>query len=842
MNALRTHLPGLAALATAACALAPPDAPEPDPRRLPHRASLTRGLEERPGLFPTWIDRAAGRIWLALPPPDERGIHAECLYLVGLTRGLGSNPVGLDRGKMLGPWVVRFRRAGPRVLLEQPNLGYRAAGAPPAEVAAVEESFASSVLWAGDVAGEEDDGGVLVDLTSLVVRDASGVARTLSNSGQGSWSLDRDRSALEPGGCLAFPDNLELEALVTFTSGDPGGEVRATAPDPESVTLVQHHSFVRLPDDGYRPRVWDPRSGANPSAHRDYAAGLDEPVERRFASRHRLRREDPSDPRSPVVEPIVYHVDRGAPEPVRSALLDGARWWSAAFEAAGYEDAYRVELLPEGVHPLDARYNVIQWVHRATRGWSYGNSLTDPRTGEIVKGHVTLGSLRVRQDRLLFEGLLGAAGTGSGRPDDPVQLALARIRQLSAHEVGHTLGLAHNFTASTYLDRASVMDYPAPLVTVDDGGELDTSAAYGVGVGAWDVVAIQWLYGDWGLGGPEQEQAELDALLAGAQERGIRYHSDADARPPGASQPYANLWDNFADPVTGLENALAVRRVALARFGGANLEPGAPRARLEEVLVPVYFHHRYQLEAAVKAVGGVDYEHLRNDEGGAASPAVPGEMQRRALALVLACLAPEELDLSEDLLVRLAPRAPGLGVHRELFQGETGATFDALGAAATAARLVVDGLLQPERAKRLVDQHRRDPDLPSLEEVLEALTDAAFAGPPEADPRRREIERAVQSVVVEGLLRRAAGASTPGAVRERLEGRLFRLVEEPWTGVAESEADAAHARALVAEVRRFLERESPSERLLAPASDPPPGSPIGADPGACSFESATHLR
>ncbi|HKQ58632.1 MAG TPA: zinc-dependent metalloprotease, partial [Candidatus Eisenbacteria bacterium] len=578
--------------------LALPAYPAPAPDAF---AAKTKGATRRDGLFATWLDAKGGRLLVELPAPSgPRNVSASFLYIEGILTGLGSNPVGLDRGQLGDTRVVEFRRVGARVLLEQPNLRYRARSSDSSEVRAVRESFATSVLWGGEIAAEAADGRLLVDLTPFLVRDAHGAVASLKAAGQGGFSLDRDRSALDPSACLSFPDNLEFEALLTFAGDEPGREVRATAPTPQAITLVQHHSFVRLPDGGYTPRRWDPRSGSFEVMFADYAQPIAADLDIRWLVRHRLEKTDPSAERSRVKEPIVYYVDPGTPEPIRSALLEGASWWAKAFEAAGFIDAYQVKLLPAGAHPLDVRYNVIQWVHRATRGWSYGGGVIDPRTGEMIKGHVSLGSLRVRQDRMIFEGLAGVEKSGSGAADDPVQMSLARIRQLSAHEVGHTLGFSHNFAASSYAGRASVMDYPAPLVGVRADSSLDFSGVYATGAGAWDLQLVRYAYTQFPPG--VDERAGLEAILAENRARGYLYLSDGDTRPAGAAHPLAAMWDNGDDPVAELRKALEVRRIALRRFGEGNITAGTPLSTLGAVLVPLYFHHRYQLEAAAKSI------------------------------------------------------------------------------------------------------------------------------------------------------------------------------------------------------------------------------------------------
>ncbi|HWM91751.1 MAG TPA: zinc-dependent metalloprotease [Thermoanaerobaculia bacterium] len=831
VSKLRPASPILA-LALLLAALPAAAAPKKKPADTPAPATQdegvsarTAGLERRDGLLPIYLDRKAGKVWLELPPPragsDEVGSY---LYVEGLLTGLGSNPVGLDRGQLGDTRVVTLRRVGGRLLIEQPNLRFRALSDNPAEVRAVRESFATSVLWAGVIEAQDPDGRALVDFTGFLVRDAHNVVPQLRQTGQGNWQLDASRSVVDLDNCLAFPENLELEALLTFTSSEPGELVAQTAPSPGEMTLIQHHSLLKLPEPGYQPRPADVRAGSFGIDFLNYAAPLSAPIDTHWIARHRLEKVDPAAERSRVKEPIVYYVDAGAPEPVRTALVEGAGWWREAFEKAGFVDAYRVEVLPPGAHPLDARYNVIQWVHRSTRGWSYGGGIIDPRTGEIVKGHVTLGSLRVRQDRLIFEGLAGTEKTGTGAADDPVQLSLWRIRQLAAHEVGHSLGLSHNFAASTY-GRASVMDYPAPMVGITPDGNLDFSQAYGTGVGEWDAFAIRYAYSQFPPG--TDEPAALNAMLRDALGRGLQFLTDQDARPEGAAHPRAILWDNGPEAVEALRHALAVRRIALSRFGERNIAPGRPLALLEEVLAPVYFHHRYQLDGALKVVGGLDYTYAIRGDGQDAVRPVDGALQRKALDTVLDVLDPEALDLPESVLAVIPPRPAGFPANPEMFPTAAAPAFDPLSAASAAADMAVQGLLQPERAARLVDLHRRDSKLPGFEEVLDALLEASF-GTAKDDARRAELRRVVQWVVVRRMIGLSSNPAAAPGVRSRVDGEL-RSLRDRLGSPKDGDAAAAHRAFLAQEIGRYLERPEvdPARRPVPPPA--PPGQPIGSN-------------
>ena len=761
------------------------------------------------------VDREEGRAYLTLPEPDEEGVHLTCLHIEGIETGLGANDVGLDRGAMSGARLVRFRTVGSRILLEELNTGFRAEAGSEDERRAAAQSFATSVLF-----GAEPESGNRrrIDITGFLVRDAHGIVRTLDSTGQGKYSLDQSRSALDLDRCRVFPDNADFAALLTFTSSSPGSEARRTAPNGAALSFVQRQGFVRLPDDDFERRPFDPRMGAFGISFLDYSAPLSQSVARRFAVRHRIER----DARTGAPLPIVYYVDRAAPEPVRSALVEGASWWSDAFAAAGYPGLFRVEVAPEGLDPLDVRNNVIQWVHRSTRGWSYGNAISDPRTGEIIKGHVSLGSLRVRQDRLLFEGLLGDEATGTGRADDPIELSLARIRQLGAHEVGHTLGLSHNFAASVS-DRASVMDYPAPRVRPDGAGGLDASDAYDVGIGEWDIHAIRMLYEE-----PEGDIATFyDERSADMRSRGIAYLTDQDSRSSGAAQPLANLWDDGLDPIGGLENALAVRRIALEEFDTDRLADGAALGTLEEVFVPVYLHHRYQVDAAVKMVGGLLFEHELVRGGGDARGArpVPMQDQGRALDVLMETLRPDTLRVPEEIARYLAPAPPGFGGSRERFEGRAGAAFDVRAAADVAARMTVRGLLHPERLLRVDMQHAQGAG-PGITSVLERLT--ATVQEPGIDP----LADVVANVVVEEALRTYRGGRTAPAVQQALRHWLESYAKSG-EGVFVARAPGGDKMFVRTELRTMVQREldrpaAPADRTPDRGPDAPPGSPIGS--------------
>ena len=805
----------------------------------------TAAMERKDGFFPLDWDARTGKLFLEIPRLDQ-----DFLLLDQLPYGLGSNDVGLDRGQLGQGRVVHFSRVGGKVLLIQPNLMYRSSANDSEEQLAVTQSFAESVLWGFPVEAEEN-GRLLVDATAFFLRDAHGVAERLQEAKQGAYKIDPTRSAVAMDNTRAFPQNTEVEAMLTFvTESAPKGEfVKTVTPDPHSITLREHTSMVELPGPGYTPRRFDPRSGFFAVNYRDYSVPLGERMDQRFIARHRLQKRDPNAALSEPVKPIVYYVDRGAPEPIRSALVEGANWWAQAFEAAGFKNAFRVEVLPQGADPMDIRYNMIQWVHRATRGWSYGEAITDPRTGEIIKGQVTLGSLRAQQDYTIAEALLSPYAEGKPIPKELEAMVLARTRQLAAHEVGHTLGLQHNFAASSLGQGTSVMDYPHPWITLDPSGNLDLSHSYSVGIGPWDKTAIRYGYAQFPPG--TDENTELNKLLRQDQADGLRYLTDADARPFGSANPYAHLWDNGGSAPEELTRILAVRKAALARFGQDAIRPGEPMAKLEDTLVPLYLLHRYQTEAAAKWIGGLQYSYAVRGDANQATEPVSSDDQRKALHAVLETLAPETLTLPEALLRLLPPRPPDYPRTRESFAAHTGLTFDAEGPVEASAELTAALLFDPSRASRLVEYHARDPKQLGFEEMTDAVLAATWRS-----SRRKGLEQqtqfTVEDVVLNHLLRLAASGSGPGAsagaafpagtadeeatskpASPEAWAQALAEVEklESWLKSSAFPTDTpeyhAHRAGAIATIERF--RSDPAKFAPASGLPTPPGQPIGDD-------------
>ncbi len=776
-----------------------------------------KNLKTQKGFFTVHYNEAEGELYLEV---DK--VNTEFLYVHSLKSGIGSNDIGLDRGQLGGTAIVKFEKAGNKLLLVQPNQDYRAVTENEAEKKSIEQAFAKSVLY-GFPIKDTIAGNYLIDLTPFLMEDTHGVVQTLKKKNEGTYKYDKEKSALLIENTKSFPKNTEFEALLTFKGEPAGKNLRTVVPDAQLVSVVQHHSFVELPDDGYKPRKFDPRSGAISISFMDYATPIQEPITKRFIIRHRLEKKNPEAQVSEAVEPIIYYLDPGTPEPVRSALLEGASWWNQAYESIGYKNAFQVKMLPEDADPMDLRYNVIQWVHRSTRGWSYGASVVDPRTGEILKGHVSLGSLRIRQDYMIAQALMNKPFAESDDNYKPMlDMAVARIRQLSAHEVGHTLGFAHNFAASTN-ERASVMDYPHPTLLLKNG-MVDFSNAYAKNIGVWDKVTVAYSYGDV----PEQIQEDdyLNNILVEAEKKGLRFITDSDARASGGAHPDAHLWDNGKSAAEELNDLLALRKKAIENFSIDNIRTGEPYTVLEDVFVPLYFYHRYQTEAAIKVIGGTHYNYsVKGDEMITPINLIDPKIQEDALQAVLITLDAETLAVPKDKLVLFPPRAFSYNSTRESFKGNTGVTFDPLGVAATASDMTLALLLHPQRVNRIVAQHGWDTDQPDLNEVVEQIIQTTL-NKNFKDEYLEEVQQTINYNVIKHLKNLAVNNKAISQVKAVATSNLLHIAEDY---VQSRDLDKQY---MAREIYRFLEEPDKFEVIESPKI--PDGSPIG------SFECITN--
>ena len=768
------------------------------------------GVSKQEGYISFYYDDTEDKVFLEI---DK--LNHEFLYVNALSEGLGSNDIGLDRGQLGNGVVVKFEKAGNKLLLIQTNQKYIAITDNIEEKKSVEEAFAKSILH-GFIIKEQKNGAYLVDATSFFLRDAHGVANRLLKNKQGKYKLDLTRSAFNMERTKAFPKNVEFDVALTFIGIPIGKNIKSVTPDASSVTVYQHHSFVELPDNNYKKRAFDTRSGSYAMSYLDYATPVNQSIVKRYIYRHRLEKKNPNAAISEAKEPIIYYLDRGAPEPVRSALLDGARWWNQAFEAIGYKDAFQVKMLPENADPLDLRYNVIQWVHRSTRGWSYGGSISDPRTGEIIKGHVSLGSLRIRQDFMIAQALQAPYTNNDTDDEFALEMALARIRQLAAHEVGHTIGFAHNFAASTN-DRASVMDYPHPQIALKNG-KVDFSNAYAIGIGTWDNVTVAYSYQEF----LSNEKTELNKILTDAFKSGLKYISDADARPQGSAHASGHLWDNGKDISDGLDDVLAVRKVAIENFSTDNIKSSEPYSVLEDVFVPLYFFHRYQTEAVSKLIGGLDYNYSVKGGNQRVVKRVDGKTERKALNSILKTIDVNTIAIPKNKLDLFPPRAMGYNRSRESFKSKNGVAFDPFGAVNTSSEMTLSFLFNAQRASRLVQHKSLDNSQLGLVELIDTVIDNSFKKKYE-DTYYQELQNVINSQVLNQLFYLGANQNTYLQVTAIVNSKLDEIANLLKTNA--SRIQKIYNNQLLKRIETFKKNPTNYKKINAPKI--PDGSPIG---------------
>ena len=785
----------------------------------PTYAEFIKDKQHHQGYFSFYLDDKTGKVFLEIANFEQN-----FLFQSALPQGVGSNDIGLDRGQLGDTRLVRFEKVGNKVFLRQLNTYYRANTSNMLEKQAVDEAFASSIIWGFKVSNHsQDNSKILIDYTPFLLSDIHNLSAQLKRTKQGDYKIDASRSGVYKKRSKAFPNNTELEATVTFKGSKAGTHLRSVTPDASAVTVNLHHSLIKLPDDGYQTRQFHPYSGFWQHAYADYASAIDEPLIKRNIPRHRLQKKNPEAKISEAVEPIVYYLDAGVPEPVKSALLDGARWWDQAFSAIGYKNAFQVKMLPSDADPMDVRYNVIQWVHRATRGWSYGASVIDPRTGEIIKGHVTLGSLRVRQDYLIALGLTSPFKTTETDTSAMKAMALARIRQLSAHEVGHTLGIAHNFAASVN-DRASVMDYPHPLITIEND-EISLENAYATDIGIWDKYVVAYGYSDVNKA---QEAQYLSELVNSAQQQGLAYVSDPDARPKSGAHATGHLWDNGKDAAAELTRVLKVRKLALANFGLNSIPVGTPMSELEQVLVPIYNFHRFQVEATAKLIAGVDYGYqLRSEQFTNQQKVVSGTSQNAALNALLQTLSVETLMVPAEVTALIPAKAYGYSRNRESFTSNTGLTFDPISAAEASAKHTLSLLLNAERLARLQQQSMLDSDIPSVGQLLTKLVGATLQSAPKKSTALL-IQQRVNQQLVEHLL--ALWHSENLVTEVKAEVYLTLMDLSQWLMNKRSTKKYKGSRAQFALLAKQINYSLSHDKTATPVSKItlPPGSPIGS--------------
>jgi hypothetical protein len=749
----------------------------------------TSGMHSQDGFFPVHLDDETGNVYLEIGRLDEQFLHT-----ISIRQGGGT--VGPDRGSSAGTRRVYFQRHGPRALLFQDNTSMIASSGDPEEARAVAESFPRSVLASLPVVAEEG-GRILVNATDLFMSDLP------NNADAFDAQVNRDRSFINRDYTGAYPRNTEVSVVLSFVASTPASGVNQIAPDGRFVTVEQHHSLIQLPDEPLRPRPYDPRTASGSQNYFDFSQPFDGEYRVRLTPRWRL---EPSDPDAYLrgelvepVEPIVIHVDPVTPEPYRTAYREGILYWNAAFEAAGFRNAIQAPDLPPDADWLDSRYSVLPVLHRTQTGPSVGGQHRDPATGEIVQALPRMDSHRSLVDYNIFAGLIPVFQDQGIEPQiSAEQFAMDRRRQHVAHEVGHTLGFPHNHISAT-LDRASVMDYPFPLIEINDQGQLDISNAYRPSVGYSDSVAVMYAY-TW-FPDAESEAEGLRRIVEEALERGHLYSTSAGL---SGSFPEVHQWVEGATMFEALDRTRAVRRLILDHFDERVIRPGEPMAWLNQRLAHAYLHHRYSVEAVVKYVGGARHYHAMRGDGQAPVEPIPAADQRRALDEIFRVLSPEELEMPERILDLIPPTPSGFQSLEPWIDSPAGPVLDPLAIARSFAQEVVDNLLHRERAHRVVSLHHRDSNQVSLDEVLDGLVDVTWGASGPRSGNRGNYSRTAERAVLDGIFSLASDEDATAEVRDAADRQLQELAVRIRGSAGDGRQDENHRARALREVERYL--------------------------------------
>ncbi len=732
------------------------------------------GLERREGFVPMLWDAEQGRLFFELTRFDQ-----DILYFTSVAKGSGSGSVGLEWAGGGEGGVIQFQRIGPKVMVVQKNLRFRAGTGGPGIEKGIDASFPDSIIASLPII-RSDAGKVIVDATPLVVRDAAGFAAASAGGGRGggrggpqavelvagtTWRFDPTRSAIYLPHTKGFPKNSEVEVTVTYEALTGGAR---TTPEARVLTGRLHYSFVEPPT-GYKPREADPRIGVQGIRFIDYSRPPTSTNAVEWVRRHRLEKKDPTAALSEPKQPIIYYLDAAVPEPTRSAMKDGFLWWNKAFEAAGFKNALQIRDTPPDMDPMDVRYNQIYWVDRDERGYSTGGGLTDPRTGEILAARVRLESDRVRTVSRYWQTYEppvggGRAGGGGGEddfeqgfldaglppystPETEQQLVLLRQALLTAHETGHTLGFDHNWNSSMN-DRASVMEYPSPRIKITNG-KIDLTDAYQKQIGAYDIMTVRYAYTEFP---PAQEKAGLDNIIKDMRKQGLMFTPSTD--------PRWNRYDDGPDPAEYMRQTAAQRKILLANYGPAILKDGEPYGDLRGIrLWMTYLHHRWSIDSGVRYIGGMYTNFAVKGETLPPTEIVPAAKQRELLGLLLDDVDPASLAIPEPLLASLTvavERGAGggrgaRGPDQENMESSTGYAFDHLAAARTIAGLVFDQLFEPETAARLIGFADRQPNALTLPETIDTCAKKVF-GQPASTGMLRSLQRQTQRVFLDAVM------------------------------------------------------------------------------------------